>query len=133
MLTGASSVGCLGSPGRAAGLAWAIFAMVLVGCGMFAAEITVEARNDSDHDMIVQVVDATGVPHGPAHRLFPLEERAVELAIPRGAWAVTVNGVVIVESEEAQGRTGRLPVTIVSPAPDDPAAGPYGVWEEPGS
>ena len=58
------------------GLAGLLSAVVLAGCAMFGAEITVDARNDSDHDMIVQVVDANGAPHGPAHRLYPLEERS---------------------------------------------------------
>jgi hypothetical protein len=114
-------------------LALAFVTSMLAGCGLFGAEITVDARNDGDLDMTVQVIDANGAPNGPAHRLEPLEERELELAIPAGAWAVTVNGAIVLESEQAQGRTGRLPVTLVSPAPDDPAAGPYGVWEQPGS
>jgi hypothetical protein len=100
---------------------------------MFGAEVTVDARNDSDHDMVIQIVDGNGAPHGPAHRLLPLEEREVELALPGGPWAITVDGALLVEREQAAGRTGRLPLTLVSPAPDDPAAGPYVVWEQPGS
>ncbi len=96
---------------------------------MFGAEITVEARNDSDEVMVIQVVDGNGAPHGPAHRLLPLEERAVELAIPGGSWAVTVNGAQLVGSTDAAGRTGRLPVTLILPAPDAPFPGP--IWESP--
>ena len=112
-----------------------VLGSALAGCGFIGAEITVDARNDSDFEMIVQVVDASGAPHGPAHRLFPLEQRELELAVPAGSWAVTVNGAELVDSAEAAGRTGRLPVTLVAPAPDDPAQGPYEVWEtnEPGS
>ena len=107
----------------------ASLAVASAGCAMFGAEITVDARNDSDQVMVVQVVDASGAPHGPAHRLEPLEERAVELAVPGGTWDVAVNGARLLTSSDAAGRTGRLPVTLILPAPDDPIGEPY--WEAP--
>ncbi len=107
----------------------ASLAVASAGCAMFGAEITVDARNDSDQVMVVQVVDASGAPHGPAHRLEPLEERAVELAVPGGTWDVAVNGARLLTSSDAAGRAGRLPVTLILPAPDDPIGEPY--WEAP--
>ena len=111
------------------GAASLLVASVLAGCAMFGAEITVDARNDSDEVMVVQVVDGNGAPHGPEHRLVPLEEREVELAVPGGSWEVTVNGARLVGSSDAAGRTGRLPVTLILPAPDSPIPGPH--WEAP--
>lgn len=96
---------------------------------MFGAEIRVDARNDSDEVMVIQVVDGNGALHGPAHRLAPLEEREVELAVPGGSWQVTVNGAPLLGSTDAAGRTGRLPVTLILPAPDAPFPGPH--WESP--
>jgi hypothetical protein len=107
-----------------------VFGMSLVtACSFFGAEITVNARNDSDFPMVVQVVDGNGQPHGPAHRLEALEEREVELAVPGGTWDVAVNGARLLTSTDAAGRTGRLPVTLILPAPDHPVGGPY--WEAP--
>jgi hypothetical protein len=115
--------------GRFHGAASLLVSSVLAGCAMLGAEITVDARNDSDEIMVVQVVDGNGAPHGPAHRLQPLEEREVELAVPGGSWTVTVNGARLVGSADAAGRTGRLPVTLILPAPDAPFPGP--IWESP--
>jgi hypothetical protein len=107
-----------------------VAAIALAGCALVgAAEITVDARNDSDEVMVIQVVDGSGAPHGPAHRLQPLEEREVELAVPGGSWVVTVNGARLLGSTDAAGRTGRLPVTLILPAPDAPFAQPH--WESP--
>jgi len=111
-------------------LAAVLGASLLAGCSLIgAAEITVDARNDSDEVMVVQVVDGNGAPHGPAHTLPPLDERELELAIPGGSWVVTVNGARLMGSTDAAGRTGRLPVTLIVPAPDDPFGQPY--WESP--
>ena len=105
-------------------------ASLLTGCSLVgAAEITVDARNDSDEVMVVQVVDGSGAPHGPAHTLEPLDERELELAVPGGAWDVTVNGARLLTSTDAAGRTGRLPVTLILPAPDDPIQQPH--WQAP--
>jgi hypothetical protein len=108
-------------------------ATMLAGCGFLgASEITVSARNDSDLPMVVQVVRGTddeGEPYGPAHTLAPLEERELELAVPGGDWTVTVNDARLLESLDAAGRRGRLPVTLIMPAPDHPVPGPY--WESP--
>jgi hypothetical protein len=106
-----------------------LVASVLAGCAIFGAEITVDARNESDEVMVVQVVDGNGAPHGPAHTLQPLDERELELAIPGGSWGVTVNGALLLGSTDAAGRTGRLPVTLIVPAPDDPIGQPH--WEGP--
>ncbi len=100
-------------------------ASTLAGCAMFGAEITVDARNDSDEVMVIQVIDGNGAPHGPAQRLEPLEERSVELAVPGGTWDVTVNGVLLLTSSEAAGWMGRVPGTLVLPAPDDPIDVPH--------
>jgi hypothetical protein len=104
-----------------------VAAIALAGCALVgAAEITVDARNDSDQVMVVQVVDGSGAPHGPAHRLQPLEEREVELAVPGGgSWVITVNGARLLDSTDAAGRTGRLPVTLILPAPDAPFGQPH--------
>jgi hypothetical protein len=118
-----------GPQGKVIGVAVLLLAGVLAGCSFLGAEITIDARNDSDHVMVVQVVDGNGDPHGPAHRLEPLEERTVELAIPGGSWIVAVNGARLLTHTDAAGRTGRLPVTLILPAPDDPIGQPY--WEAP--
>ena len=111
-------------------LAALLAASLLAGCSLVgAAEITVDARNDSDDVMVVQVVDGNGAPHGPAHTLEPLDARELELAVPGGAWDVTVNGAVLLGSTDAAGRTGRLPVTLILPAPDDPIQQPH--WQAP--
>ena len=112
------------------GFAALLAASLLAGCSVVGAgEITVDARNDSDEAMVVQVVNGNGDAHGPAHTLEPLEQRELELAIPGGSWQVTVNGARLVGSSDAAGRTGRLPVTLIVPAPDDPIGQPY--WEAP--
>jgi len=111
-------------------LAALLAASLLAGCSLVgAAEITVDARNDSDQVMVVQVVDGNGARHGPAHTLEPLDARELELAVPGGAWNVTVNGAVLLGSTDAAGRTGRLPVTLILPAPDDPIQQPH--WQAP--
>jgi hypothetical protein len=114
-------------------LAAAVFALVLSACSMFgASEITLDARNDSDLRMVVQVVEGAGGDggaYGPAHTLDPLEERTLELAVPGGTWTVTVNGAQLLGSSDAGGRRGRLPVTLIVPAIDDPIPGPY--WQAP--
>lgn len=108
----------------------AVATLLLAGCAFIGAgEITIGARNDSDQVMVIQVVDGNGAPHGPAHRVQPLEERDVELAIPGGSWDVTVNGAHLLTSSDAAGRTGRLPVTLILPGPDDPMQMP--MWESP--
>jgi hypothetical protein len=110
-------------------------AITLAGCGFLgASEITVSARNDSDLPMIVQVIGGIGgegEAYGPPHTVAPLEERDLELAVPGGDWTVTVNGARLMESLDAGARRGRLPVTLIVPAPDDPIPGPY--WESPGN
>jgi hypothetical protein len=103
--------------------------LILAGCGLLGSEIVVEAVNDSDQAMVVQVVDSNGAPHGPAHRIEPLGGREVELAVPGGDWVVTVNGARLMDSSDAAGRRGRLPVTLILPAPDDPIQGPR--WQAP--
>jgi hypothetical protein len=107
-----------------------VVAILLAGCGFIgAAEISVDARNDSDFPMRVQVVDADGAPHGPVHTVEPLEERTVELAVPGGQWSLQVNGRQLMDSSDAAGRVGRLPATLVAAAPDEP--GPDLYWEAP--
>ena len=104
--------------------------LLLAGCGLVGAgEITVDARNGSDFPMRVQVVGANGEPHGPAHTLDPLEERSLELAVPSGTWSIQVNGQQLMDSSDAAGRLGRLPVTLVAAAPDEP--GPDLYWQAP--
>lgn len=119
---------------RARMLPAGLVAVVLAGCSAFgASEITLEARNESDFPMVVQVVEgggADGPAHGPAHTLEPLEERTLELAVPGGDWTVTVNGAGLLGRTDAGDRRGQLPVTLILPAPDDPIPGPY--WEAPG-
>ncbi len=110
-----------------------VSALVLSACSMFgASEITVDARNDSDLPMTVQVTegfDTDAKVFGPEHTLDPLEERTLELAVPGGDWTVTVNGARLMDSSDAAGRRGRLPVTLIVPAPDDPIPGPH--WQAP--
>lgn len=107
------------------------FVLALSGCGALgAAEITVAARNDSDLPMIVQVVHGDGAePYGPAHRVEPLDERDIELAVPGDPWTVTVNGAHLLTDSDAGLRRGRLPVVLILPAPDDPIQGPR--WQAP--
>jgi hypothetical protein len=106
---------------------------VLAGCGFLgASEITIEAQNESDAVMVVQVVEgiaAGGADYGPPHRLDPLEERQLELAVPGGEWTVTVNGARLFESVDVGSRRGRIPVTVILPAPDAPVDGPF--WRAP--
>ena len=105
-------------------------ATLVAGCGMLgASEITLQARNDSDVPMTVQVVDAAGDPSGPAHTVGPLEIRELELAVPGGDWTVTVNGARLVGSTDVGPRRGPIPVTLLLPAPDAPVQGP--IWQAP--
>lgn len=108
-------------------------ALVLSACSSLgASEITVEARNDSDLPMTVQVVegfDPDANVFGPEHTIDPLEERTLELAVPGGQWTVTVNGARLMDSSDAAGRRGRLPVTLIVAAIDDPIPGPR--WQAP--
>ena len=94
-----------------------ISALVLSACSIVgASEITVDARNDSDLPMTVQVIEGSGADgnvFGPEHTLDPLEERTLELAVPGGEWTVTVNGARLLGSSDAAGRRGRLPVTLM--------------------
>ena len=115
---------------RARPLLASVAGAVLGACGLVGGgEITVTARNDSDLPMVVQVVDASGEAHGPAHQLAPLEERDVELALPGGDWTVEINGARLLTASDAAGRRGRLPVTLIMPAPDDPIGVPH--WQAP--
>jgi hypothetical protein len=118
---------------RARGILALLAAAALAGCSVLgASEITVEARNEGDRRMVVQVVEGAGgdgAAYGPEHTLEPLEERTVELAVPGGDWTVTVNGARLLGSSDAGGRRGRLPVTLIVPAIDDPIPGPY--WQAP--
>src|SRR6185436_16646112 len=52
-------------------------------------------------------------PYGPSQTLAGGEERSVELAVPGGDWAVTVNGGELLGSLDAGSRRGRLPVTLI--------------------
>jgi hypothetical protein len=110
-----------------------VSALMLSACTIFGgSEITVDARNDSDRRMVVQVVEGAGgegAAYGPEHTLEPLEDRTLELAVPGGEWIVTVNEARLLTSSDAAGRRGRLPVTLIVPAIDDPIPGPY--WEAP--
>jgi len=102
---------------------------ILTGCSFVgASEITVDATNESEQAMVVQVVEGIGAdaaPYGPAHTVGPGESQELELAVPGGDWAVTVNGGELVGSLDAGSRRGRLPVTLI--LADD---GPY--WQAPG-
>jgi hypothetical protein len=105
-------------------------AILAAGCGLLdASEITLQARNDSDLPMLVQVIDAAGDPSGPAHTVDPLEIRELELAVPGGDWTVTVNGARLVGSADVGPRRGPVPVTLLLPAPDAPVQGP--IWRAP--
>ena len=105
-------------------------ALALTGCSVLGgSEITVDARNDSDLPMSVQVIGADGNVFGPEHIVDPLEERTLELAVPGGDWTVTLDGARLMDSSDAAGRRGRLPVTLIMPAVDDPIPGP--LWEAP--
>ena len=119
---------------RARWLSALAVALAVGGCSIFgASEITVDARNDSDLPMTVQVIEGfgdDGAIFGPEHVLDPLEERALELAVPAGEWTVTVNGAQLVGSADAACRRGRMPVTLIVPAIDAPMPGPY--WEAAG-
>ena len=90
---------------------------VLTACSMFGeSEITVDAVNETGGLMTVQVVEGVGpdaAPYGPAHTLAAGEERSVELAVPGGDWAVSVNGGHLLGSADAGSRRGRLPVTLI--------------------
>jgi hypothetical protein len=94
----------------------ALVAVVVAGCGVLnASEITVDVVNESDRAVVVQVVEGSGpdaVPYGPAHRVGAAHERPVELAVPGGAWTVTLNGYALLDSSDAGSRRGRLPVTL---------------------
>ncbi len=94
--------------------------VILSGCSALgAAEITVDAINESDEPMTIQVLEGDGpdgVAYSTAHVVGPGEERSVELAVPGGSWVVSVNGGHLLGSVDAGVRRGRLPVTlIVSP------------------
>ena len=105
-------------------------ALALTGCSIFGgSEITVDARNDSDLPISVQVIGADENVFGPEHIVEPLEERTLELAVPGGDWTVTLDGARLMDSSDAAGRRGRLPVTLIMPASDDPIPGPH--WEAP--
>jgi hypothetical protein len=103
--------------------------ILLAGCTFVgASEITVDATNQTDQAMVVQVTEGVGpdaAPYGPAHTVGPGESQELELAVPGGDWAVTVNGGELVGSLDAGSRRGRLPVTLFL-AED----GPY--WQAPG-
>ena len=66
--------------------------------------------------MTIQAVEGIGpdaVPYGSPQTLAGGEERSVELAVPGGDWAVTVNGGEQLGSLDAGSRRGRLPVTVI--------------------
>ena len=108
-------------------------ALLVAGCGMIGAStITVTARNDSEQDMVVQVISGLsdgGAAHGEPHSIAPGTEEQLTLDVPGGDWTVTVNGGRLVSTTDAGSRRGELPVTLVLPDPDDFAGGPY--WEAP--
>lgn len=108
--------------------AWMLILLVVAACSMMgAAEITVGAVNETNEPMVIQVVEGMGPgapPYGPAHTVGPGQERSVELAVPGGQWAVTVNGGELVGSLDAGVRRGRLPVTLILSD-----AGPH--WQAP--
>ncbi len=98
---------------------WLVMATLvgLGGCSAIgAAEITVDAVNESDGPMIIEVLEGVG-PDGAAysteHIVAPGEQRSVELAVPGGSWVVTVNGGQLLGSDDAGPRRGRLPVTLI--------------------
>jgi hypothetical protein len=90
---------------------------ILVACSFVgASEITVDATNETEGPMTIQVVEGIGpdsMPYGSPHTLAGGEERSVELAVPGGDWAVTVNGGELLGSLDAGSRRGRLPVTLI--------------------
>ena len=120
--------------GRVASMVLAtVLTAALAGCGFLgASEITIDAQNESDHAMVVQVVEGNapgGAEYGPPHRLDPLEERQLELAVPGDDWTVTVNDARLFGSIDVGARRGRIPITIILPAPDAPVDGPF--WRAP--
>ena len=98
---------------------WLVVAapMILSGCSALGAgEITVDAVNESDEPMIIEVVEGVGpdaVAYSTEHVVGPGEERSVELAVPGGSWVVTVNGGHLLGDVDAGLRRGRLPVTLI--------------------
>ena len=112
------------------GLSALVTALVLSACSVFGgSEITIDARNDSDLPISVQVIGADDNVFGPEHIVDPRDERTLELAVPGGDWTVTLDGARMMDSSDAAGRRGRLPVTILMPAADDPIPGPH--WQAP--
>lgn len=115
------------------GLSALVSAIVLSACSIIGgSEITVDARNDSDLPISVQVIEGMGADgnvFGPEHIVEPREERTLELAVPGGDWTVTLDGARLMDSSDAAGRRGRLPVTLIMPALDDPIPGPH--WQAP--
>ncbi len=112
----------------------AFVTMLLSACAVLgASEITITARNDGDEPMVVQVIDgfdqATAAAYGEAWTVPPGAERELTLAVPGGDWTVTVNGASLLSTSDAGSRRGTLPVTLVLPADDHFAGGPY--WEAP--
>ena len=107
--------------------------MLVAGCAVVgASQITVTGRNDSEQDMVVQVIGGLGdeaAPHGDAHTVAPGSEELLTLDVPGGDWTVTVNGGRLVSTSDAGNRRGELPVTLILPNPEDFATGPY--WEAP--
>jgi hypothetical protein len=110
-----------------------MLAILLGGCGVFgASEITLTARNESEQEMVVQVIGGLSedaAQYGDAHVIAPGREEELTLAVPGGDWTVSVNGGMLVSTSDAGDRRGELPVTLVLPDPDDFALGPY--WEAP--
>jgi hypothetical protein len=110
-----------------------MLAVLLGACGVLgSSQITVTARNESEQEMVVQVVSGfadEASPHGDSYTIAPGGEEQLTLAVPGGDWTVTVNGALLVGSSDAGSRRGELPVTLILPDPDDFALGPY--WEAP--
>jgi hypothetical protein len=114
------------SAGGLAGIALASIA----GCGLLGGgQITVTARNATDQEMVVQVIDAAEAPYGESVTVSAGEERDVTVAVPGGDWTVSVNGARLLTSSDAGSRRGELPVTLVLPDPEEFAHGPF--WEAP--
>jgi hypothetical protein len=111
----------------------AMLAFLLGGCGILgASQITVSARNESEQEMVVQVIGGMSddaARHGEAYTIAPGREEQLTLAVPGGDWTVTVNGAMLVSTSDAGDRRGELPVTLVLPDPDEFDLGPY--WEAP--
>lgn len=107
--------------------------MLAAGCGLLgASQITVTARNESDQEMVVQVVSGQGddaARHGDSHTVAPGGEEQLTLDVPGGDWTVTVNGARLLSTSDAGERRGELPVTLILPNPEDFAVGPY--WQAP--